>query len=443
MASWENWAETVEHSDLAKVYEPRDVNELKAAVNEAAANGWKIRAVGTGHAWSNLGLPPGQQGAVILTDHLDGFTILQQPTATTAGLVEVEGGIKIAALTQTLFDNGLGLPNMGDANPQALAGALGTDTHGSGIGANLGSFSEQVEGMTLITADGQERVLNDEELKAGRVALGKLGVVYKVKLKVMPSYFLHHTRIMVRFRDEKDLLDNLLDDNRHVEYWFYPYTEMAERIVRNVANTTEEKNPLDFFERFLIRFASSVTNLRGKNRPETLPEFFRDNIDRLQPIERVGPWHEMLVGSSNIWREVVKTYTMEYQFAYDQLWQAFDDLEASIELAARKNVFVAAPIQFRFTKKSERSYLSHLTHEPTVSFSVSFHTNHVGAHTFLPELEQRFLALGGKPHWGKMYYVRPDIDPRFEAVRAALDPHGVFAFEQPLYTPDPQAFQDP
>jgi hypothetical protein len=134
---------------------------------------------------------------------------------------------------------------------------------------------------------------------------------------------------------------------------------------------------------------------------------------------------------------------MEYQFAYDQLWQAFDDLEESIALAAAKNVFVAAPIQFRFTKKSSRSYLTHLVHEPTASFSVSFHTNHKGAHTFLPELERRFIALGGKPHWGKMYYVAPDIDPRFEAVRSVLDPNGVFDFPQPLYQPDPTAFQDP
>jgi FAD/FMN-containing dehydrogenase len=443
MASWENWAQTVRHPELAKVYKPDDLNELKAAVKDAADRNLKIRAVGTGHAWSNLGLPAGQQGAVILTDELDGFKVLQEPTSTTPGLVEVEGGIKIKTLTETLFDNGLGLPNMGDANPQALAGAIATETHGSGIGDDLGSFSEQVEGMTLVTADGEVRELNDEELEAGRVAIGRLGVVYKVKLKVTPSYFLHHKRILVRFRDEEALLDNLLDDHRHVEYWYYPYTEIAERIVRDVRNTTEEENPLDFFERFQIRFASGFVNLRGRTRPETLPELFRDNVDRLKPIERVGPWHEILLGSSNIWRDVVKTFTMEYQFAYDQLWQAFDDLEESIALAAAKNVFVAAPIQFRFTKKSSRSYLTHLVHEPTASFSVSFHTNHKGAHTFLPELERRFIALGGKPHWGKMYYVAPDIDPRFEAVRSVLDPNGVFDFPQPLYQPDPTAFQDP
>lgn len=443
MAKWENWAETVRHRDLAKVYEPHDVEELKANVREAAGNGWKLRAVGSGHAWSNLGLPDGEQGAVIVTDHLDGFRVLQRPAPGQRGLVEVAAGIKIKELTETLHREGLALTNMGDANPQALAGAIATETHGSGAGPGLGSFSEQVEAMTIVMADGTERALNAEQLRAGRVALGRLGVVHKVQLSVVESYFLHHLRVMVRFRDEQAVLDDLLRDNRHVEYWYYPYTEMAERIVRNEVDSTKVINPLGPWENFKIRFASSVVNLQGKTRPEKLPELFQSNIERLERIERQGPWHELLVGSSNIWREVVKTYTMEYQFAYDRLWDAFDELEASIARARQKDVYVAAPIQFRFTTKSERSFLTHLVHEPTVSFSVSFHTNHAGAHTFLPELERRFLDLGGQPHWGKMYYTRPPIDPRFEAVRAALDPDGVFDFEQPLYQPDPAAFQDP
>ncbi len=443
MAAWNNWAETVRHPDLAKVFEPKSLDELKANVKEAAQQGWKLRAVGSGHAWSNLGLPSGQQGAVILTDQLNGFEVLDRPSGDTPGLVEVEGGIKVKRLTESLFDQGLALPNMGDANPQGLAGAIATDTHGSGVGAGLGSFSEAIEEMTIVTADGEERVLQGEELEAGRVALGQLGVVYKVKLAVIDNYYLHHLRTMVRFRDEQTEIDALLRDNRHVEYWYYPYTDMAERIVRNVADSTEVRNPLGFFERLQIKFASWFVNRRGKRKPESLPELFQRNITRLKRIERQGPWHEILVGSSNIWRDVVKTYTMEYQFAYERLWDAFDELEASITLARQKNVYVAAPIQCRFTKKSERSILSHLSFEPTVSFSVSFHTNHRGVHTFLPDLERRLINLGGKPHWGKMYYTEQAKDPRFEAVRTALDPTGVFAFEQPLYTPDPEAFQDP
>ena len=152
---------------------------------------------------------------------------------------------------------------------------------------------------------------------------------------------------------------------------------------------------------------------------------------------------KLLLGKSNIWRRVVKTFTMEYQFPLQHLWAAVQALEDSIALAARKAVYVAAPIQFRFTKKSERSFLTHLLHQPTVSFSVSFFRKHEGAHTWLPELERRFIGLEGKPHWGKMYYTPQEKHPLFEDVRNRLDPTGVFGFEQALYTADAEAFQQP
>ncbi len=447
MAEWTNWAKTVRHPDLAKVYDPKNLAMLKDNVAEAVENGWKLRAVGSGHAWSNLGLPPGRQGAVILTDRLQGFEVLKRPSGNEPGLVEVEAGIKIKRLTELLFDADLALPNIGDANPQGLGGAIATSTHGSGVGPGLGSFSEAIEGMTIVTVDEQgrvqDRILQDEQLKAGRVARGQLGVVYKVKLAVIDNYYLDHVRTIVEFRKEETGLPALLRDNRHVEYWFYPYTEpgMAERIVRNVVDSTKVRNPLGPFERLRIKFASWYVNRLGRRSPERLPNLFRKRVPRLREIRRQGPWHKILLGSSNIWREVVKTYTMEYQFAYEHLWEAFGELEKSIALAERNGVYVAAPIQFRFTKKSERSFLSHLSFEPTVSFSISFHTNHRGAHKFLPDVEERLIKLGGKPHWGKMYYTRPAEDPRFEAVREQLDPTGVFAYEQPL--PEREDYQNP
>ena len=85
MAEWKNWAETVHHPDLAKVFEPKCLDELKDNVKEAVRKGWKLRAVGSGHAWSNLGLPPGKKGAVILTDQLQGFKVLERPSATACG----------------------------------------------------------------------------------------------------------------------------------------------------------------------------------------------------------------------------------------------------------------------------------------------------------------------------------------------------------------------
>ena len=136
---------------------------------------------------------------------------------------------------------------------------------------------------------------------------------------------------------------------------------------------------------------------------------------------------------------------MEYQFSLDQLFPAYEQLKQSIELAAEnKCVFVASPIQIRFTARSTRSLMTHLTHQPTVSLSIAFFREHEGAHTWLPELERRLLDCGGKPHWGKMYYTVPQPTAEsgaFEEIRARLDPDGLFGFEQGPYFPDADAFQ--
>jgi len=357
----------------------------------------------------------------------------------------MEAGITVERLNKWLFKHGLALENMGDANPQNIAGAVSTETHGSGVA--LGSLSEFVEGMTIVKADGQLHTLSPSELRAGRVSLGKLGVVYSLKLRVRDNYYLRHQQRLVRFRDEKGKTIEKLLKKRHLEYWYYPYTGMAERITREEVDSTKTKNPLDIVEEWFIKVASDALETLGTVSPEKIPALLRKNVRAtnrsFRPFERQGPWHEMLLGKSNVWRKVVKTYTMEYQFDYKHLWKAFDQLEKSIELAERKCVFIASPIQVRFTKKSERSLLSHMSYQPTASFSISFFRKHKGAHTWLPELERRLIDLGGKPHRGKMYYTELDKNPAFEKIRKRFDPTGVFAFEQGPYTPDPDAFQDP
>lgn len=441
MADWNNWAETVNYEHLEREYEPRSLNELMGAIDEARLKGWKVRAVGQGHAWSNLGVPR-NKGAIIDMRKLNKLIKIDKP----AKLVEVEGGMSVEALNDLLFQNGLALRNMGDANPQTIAGAFSTETHGSGVGPDLGSLSEFVEGIKIVRADGKLEDLAGDDLKAGRVSLGRLGAIYSVTLSVRDVFYLHHKQGLVKFIDEKPLLANLLQ-TKFLEYWYYPYTGMAERITREELPNQVVDNPLDIFEEWFIKVSSDVIEAMAIHHPERLPKFFRDHVKRGAPgfddFERKGPSHKLLLGKSNVWRKVIKSYTMEYQFPLVHLWDAVQALDDSIALAERKGVYVAAPIQFRFTKKSERSFLTHLLHQPTVSFSVSFFRRQQGAHTWLPELERRFIALQGKPHWGKMYYTPQVIPPQFETIRQRLDPYGLFNFQQALYTPDAEAFQDP
>src|SRR5271168_5593787 len=65
--------------------------------------------------------------------------------------VVVRAGTRIGDIGRALKEIGLSLANQGDIDTQAIAGALSTGTHGTGIG--LGCLSSQAVGMRLVQAD--------------------------------------------------------------------------------------------------------------------------------------------------------------------------------------------------------------------------------------------------------------------------------------------------
>ena len=250
--------------------------------------------------------------------------------------------------------------------------------------------------------------------------------MYSVKLRVRERFYLEHWQDLIEFRDEN--LEDLLR-HRHLEYWYYPYTGRLNESFAKRQISTEVIDPLDLAEEWYINAGAILLRELGEKNPEKLLQFLKRNITKTRPglpIYRRGPSHKILLGKSNVWRKVLRTYTMEYQFplgaGLSNFWDAFQALEDSIELAGKKCVFVASPIQIRFTKKSTGSLLTHLRHQPTASFSISLFRSHKGVHTWLPDLERRLRKLGGLPHWGKMYYEEPKMSPKFEEIRAHFDP---------------------
>src|SRR5262245_20935027 len=274
MAEWKNWAETVQYKKLEKKYTPENLEELRDCVLEARKNGWKLRVVGAGHSWSNLGLPGDAGGAVISMEDMPKiFNIIESPR-NGEGIVEVGGGLTIDEMNKSLHRANIALFNMGDANPQLVMGAISTETHGSGVrhpGStdSVGSLSECVESMTLVRSNGEVHTLSDESLgnmpaalPAGRLSLGKLGAIYCARLRVRPSYFLDHTQKLVTFNEKSEgsHIEDLLKDKsvRHFEYWHYPHTDKAERIERRLTTgELKEIDPLKLTDEWFIKVSSS------------------------------------------------------------------------------------------------------------------------------------------------------------------------------------------
>jgi FAD/FMN-containing dehydrogenase len=118
-----------------RIEHPKTTKELVGLVREAERAGTKVRAVGAGHAWSDVALT---DGLLIETDAMSGLLDLDDGTLRRGGLegrslVRVLAGTRIRELNALLDARGLGLRNMGGYDAQSIAGVISTSTHGSGF----------------------------------------------------------------------------------------------------------------------------------------------------------------------------------------------------------------------------------------------------------------------------------------------------------------------
>ena len=102
------------------VARPRDVGELAGFVTSAAREGRRVKAIGSGHSFTAIGLTDGVQV------RLDRLGELVSADAAT-GLVTVEAGMPLHRLNTELAEHGLGLSNLGDIDRQTSAGAISTE----------------------------------------------------------------------------------------------------------------------------------------------------------------------------------------------------------------------------------------------------------------------------------------------------------------------------
>src|SRR5437588_17160 len=161
---WTNWgrnqtcaAEAVDH--------PADEAEVAAAVKAAGAAGQTVKAVGSGHSFTDIACTHGRRleldryGEIVSVDR-------------ERRQITVQAGCTIRTLNRRLAELGWALPNLGDIEYQTISGAVSTATHGTGI--KLGGLATQIVGLELVTGDGSVlRCSGDEEPEV--VACGRGG----------------------------------------------------------------------------------------------------------------------------------------------------------------------------------------------------------------------------------------------------------------------------
>ena len=179
---WRNWVGNQSFVARHKA-EPGSEDELAALVHEASRQNLPIRVAGSGHSFTPV---VATSGLLLSLKNMQGLVSADLERKR----VVVRAGTRIGDIGRALKEIGLSLANQGDIDTQAIAGALSTGTHGTGIG--LGCLSSQAVGMRLVQADGSVLEVDGdrdaETMAAAQVSIGMLGVISTITLQAISAY---------------------------------------------------------------------------------------------------------------------------------------------------------------------------------------------------------------------------------------------------------------
>jgi L-gulonolactone oxidase len=418
---WTNWARD-QRCAPARVVRPAGEEELAQAVGEARRDGLAVRAIGSSHSFTDIACTDG-----LMVDTSD----LRRIVAVDAERrrVTVQAGVKLHALGPLLARHGLALENQGDIDAQSLAGALATATHGTG--ARFGNLSARVVGMRLVTAEGAIADLTEEAdpegLRAARVSLGVLGVATQVTIECSPLYTLKRHDVPLPLEDTFDRLDAHVGGSDHFELFIWPYTRTA--MTRSTVRTDAPPRPTprwkhEYHERVLQNGLLGVICRTGRRFPRAVPRLNRTMAAALS--EARDEDHAYKVYACR--REVRFTET-EYAIPRPAAREA---VERALALVEERRLPILFPFEVRFAAGDD-AFLS-TAHGRDTCYVAAHQYTGMEFESFFRGFEEIMMSYGGRPHWGKRHYQgaatlreRYPLWDRFQAVRARLDPGGVFA----------------
>ncbi|WPP52881.1 FAD-binding protein [Catalinimonas niigatensis] len=425
---------------------PEHLRDIQEAVREAEQEGFRIRAVGAGHSYSDVAMP---DGFLLDMRYLDKMDILETDQAEVEGnsLVEVEAGIPIHKLNRMLDKKKLALINMGAIDNQTISGAIATGTHGAG--RNLKSLPAMVRSILLVAAEGKTYriepsqgitlaarhheeeitlIQDNEVFYSTLVSMGYTGIVHSYIIEVRPRYWLYENRAVMQWSELKQqLMDGSIFDD-------YPI-KMEGRLVRKsirslfivinpyeiegnhscmIARTFEVDKPRqrklrDRTRNLLSLILGSIpityylTLLIVNYLPRLIPASLNQSIRLVRDQTYVDKSYKVLFQGL----EFIASQGHGAEFAYDmhqpaEYIQVIEAIFAKVkELVTHVDVYPSSAPTIRFVQAS-KAYIS-----PEYQMDVCY----IGNPALVKQRKSRLilnayqdlnLKMGGKPHWGKI-----------------------------------------
>lgn len=408
-----NWAGNVTFS-AERFHRPASLAELQRIVAVSA----RVRAIGTGHSFNRIADSPGDLVSVA------GLPRVIQIDAARA-TVTVSAGLRYGELAGPLNEAGWALRNLGSLPHISIAGACATGTHGSG-NAN-GNLATAVSALQMVTAGGDVVTLSREhdgdEFDGTVVALGSLGIVTRLTLDLVPAF---RIRQYVYERLGMDQLAEHLASILASAYSVSLFTrwqdaQISQAWLKHLADPDDSAAPAP--PHWL-----GATLADGPRHP--VPGMPPANCT--QQLGVSGPWHERL---PHFRLEFTPSSGEELQSEY--LVPREHAIEALAAIGRiRDRVAPVLQISEIRTVAADDLWLSPSYRRPSIAIHFTWIKDTSAVLPVLAAIEEQLAPLRARPHWGKLFTVRPAVVrglyerlPGFQRLRGHYDPAGKFGNE--------------
>ncbi|KAJ3374733.1 hypothetical protein GGF31_006630 [Allomyces arbusculus] len=452
-----NWAHTRVLATNDQVRRPRTVAELQALVRAHT----HVRPVGSRLTYEALTCVA-ESGTSVLVDL----------SAMPSGLVNMDpvthearfwAGTTVEGVANTLRQHGRALDcSPGVIGVQTLAGAIGTGTHGQGLGqAFVGDSVVQIDLVRAVDGALVRIGRGSALLDAARLHLGVLGVVVQITLRTQPLRILTCTKATIAV---DDFVQSFVDVNRREEYvkaWWFPNTDLVHVWAASPASARDiatwraagGNQVVDVEAASEDRLASTIRDLEAKMARDTCDD--QHGGRQFETVARFKRAVSVTGTMQQVYMKGIPVPQINCEIAVPLA--RFHEAVAALQTWLRHTTHqLHYPFIFRCTGASSAWLAPHPGQELCyIGFLVYLSkdgTATPGSFDLMHELQAVLAPLGGAPHWGKhmaldgMYAwheLFPQI-PAFAALMDEWDPMGKWqnAFTRDLFAAVPRALVD-
>lgn len=437
-----------------EVINAQNVADIQRAVQRALETGksLKVRSHLVSHSYSPV-ICPATDGIILNVEALQGIIAIDSEALS----VTVQPGIKIGDLQERLNAKDLAFPVTSDFNGVSIAGGMGTGAHNSSLQIASG-VADWVEEIKLVDGTGAIKILSGAELDAGRVHLGLLGVIFELKLKLVPQFKLQRQFFKMNHAAIEDEGVALVRKYAYAKISWFPsqetyFVEALDRVpLSTPGNSLDEHWTTPAIASVLKVFTLPIDALNASKILQCTAEAIRVNtwassytaVD--SPKDNPVGLSYNMIGSSCAtgtcaWNRGIQSRSIEAAIALKDFSAWAVDVKELI--SRRKGCFPLLGIYLRFSAPSN-AYLGQAYGQESVMFEIHIPTTNTPVLESSSEVYDEILQMTlakyqGRPHWGKnsqpyfnelgdSQYPRWDD---FRTLQKSLDPNGIF--ENPFW----------